>query len=562
MRKEIHRNTVKIFRNNLRKKPIQHISMYITIFQHISILLFLLATLILICLILPQTVQADTTNQISQFGITWTFDKEYEYGQFANGDYWVVGPVTITNVSPGWDGTRHGSMINPIPTGQQAYDSRIGGFNSALVVQFPMTLNPNTSLVSAISYIDCSEPGAPPACLQGLLRPVLKTAAVLTVLDSIPLDNGATVFRPPYSGNTKSLYLTSSLRKDLLPNLPIVANPPNINNIAGRFERIWLDHFASNSATPQYTSPYLNMPNYGREYSTLVGDASLLLMIDEQQLINQFGSNKDTLLIRLVQLGIDLYASVENGNYWRSGGGTNTGKKWPILFAGIMLDHPGMKNIGILSRTMPYDGFQEDCATFYVTQEVVDLTNSPQWNPDAREWCEVLPYAQEDIGLPEWSIKHCSEPSMDNKAWGACYRHGEQSDTWKGFILAAHIMGAKDLWNHDAIFDYIDRHEEIDGPGTSFAGSMWNAYRANYDCIWTRHNPNDIYSNGYNPCTSTPPALKGDINKDGKVNIQDVQACVNHISGTQDWGSEADVNSDGSVDGIDVNYIIKVIFEK
>jgi len=56
--------------------------------------------------------------------------------------------------------------------------------------------------------------------------------------------------------------------------------------------------------------------------------------------------------------------------------------------------------------------------------------------------------------------------------------------------------------------------------------------------------------------------LKGDLNKDGKVNIQDVQCCVNHISGKQDWGSEADVNSDGSVDGIDVNYIIKVIFEK
>src|SRR5512145_1337984 len=35
--------------------------------------------------------QRATTNQASQFGITWTFDGDYETGQFANGDTWVVG---------------------------------------------------------------------------------------------------------------------------------------------------------------------------------------------------------------------------------------------------------------------------------------------------------------------------------------------------------------------------------------------------------------------------------------------------------------------------------------
>lgn len=32
---------------------------------------------------------------ISQYGITWIFDQDYEYGQFANGDYWVVGPAHL-----------------------------------------------------------------------------------------------------------------------------------------------------------------------------------------------------------------------------------------------------------------------------------------------------------------------------------------------------------------------------------------------------------------------------------------------------------------------------------
>ena len=34
-----------------------------------------------------------TTTSISQFGITWTFDQPVEYGQFANGDYWLPASV-------------------------------------------------------------------------------------------------------------------------------------------------------------------------------------------------------------------------------------------------------------------------------------------------------------------------------------------------------------------------------------------------------------------------------------------------------------------------------------
>ena len=52
-------------------------------------------------LLLPaERVVADTTGQISQFGITWTFAQPVTYGQFANGDYWVVGPVQIASIDP------------------------------------------------------------------------------------------------------------------------------------------------------------------------------------------------------------------------------------------------------------------------------------------------------------------------------------------------------------------------------------------------------------------------------------------------------------------------------
>ena len=37
---------------------------------------------------------------ITQYGITWTFDKPARVGQFVNGDYYVVGPVTIKALDP------------------------------------------------------------------------------------------------------------------------------------------------------------------------------------------------------------------------------------------------------------------------------------------------------------------------------------------------------------------------------------------------------------------------------------------------------------------------------
>jgi hypothetical protein len=64
-------------------------------------------------------------------------------------------------------------------------------------------------------------------------------------------------------------------------------------------------------------------------------------------------------------------------------------------------------------------------------------------------------------------------------------------------------MGAKDTWNHDALFDYTDRYIEI---GNYLQGNialpMWKAYRNNYGCTWTRDNSADTYSAGHYNCAS------------------------------------------------------------
>jgi len=482
----------------------------------------------------PTNLNAAAVDHIAQYGVTWTFQEKHESGQFANGDYWVVGPVKIIKIDPSSselmgtttkDGftlggskptarTMNGSMLNPVPlpSSMQAYDSNMyvgagiypqsasydAHLNVALGVNaaHPLELPPDSSLVSSISY----EYGG---------RTQMKAAAVLTVLGRIPPDNGATSFRPPYSGTSKPLYSTKNLRKNLLLNLPLPSVTPNsqaFNVLLKLFERPWLDHFSHAIDGTQYSSPADNMPQYGREYMTAIGDACLLLLLNENDFKTKYGQNKDVLLIRLVQVGIDLYHITENGGTFPCNGGLNHGRKWPIIFAGLMLDQERMRTIGSRSHEMPFWGFQEDAQTQYIDQSHVDLTQSSAWQPDRRVEC--IPFDKSDIGTPEWNIggfaPNLRGPKMLNKSFWANYRE-LNSGSYPGVVLSALLLGQKKAWNHDALFDYTDRWIAWNAPTqtwdvdkkmlvnppnnltakfiSKFQQSMWETYRLKVDTI-------------------------------------------------------------------------------
>lgn len=476
----------------------------------------------LILVVLPD-LRAEATDRISQYGITWTFKGKHEHGRFANGDYWVVGPVSIIGIDPpssevmgttslegftpgGSDPrprTMHGSMLNPVTPpggGTQGFDSDMylwhptsgryptkaskydATLNVALGVgaDHPLVLPPDSSLVSSISH----EKGA---------RPQLRAAAVLTVLAAAPPEGGATTFRPPYSGSRKPLYSTQKLRRDLLPNLPPVSPLPDLDKVIAEFQRPWIDHFGHIGDGTQFTSPSENMPNYGREYCQAVGRAGLMLMLDGSALVSRSGQNKDTLLVRFVQLGIDLFHVTENGGYWWGLGGLNHGRKWPVMFAGLMLDNERMRTIGNRSKEMPFWGFAEDGQTKYLSMTEVELTHSPGWKPDKRA-PKLEPYEKSDIGTAEWCVGGFApglSPTDCNRSFDVPYRT-INGMSYPGLVLPALLMGQKAAWNHDALFDYTDRYvawapKEKPGStelnhsiytyGGEFQRAMWEAYR-------------------------------------------------------------------------------------
>lgn len=52
-----------------------------------------------------------------------------------------------------------------------------------------------------------------------------------------------------------------------------------------------------------------------------------------------------------------------------------------------------------------------------------------------------------------------------------------------------------------------------------------------------------------------------DVNQDSAVNVLDIQACVNHILGVQDWAETADINGDTVVDILDLQILVNAILE-
>jgi hypothetical protein len=78
-----------------------------------------------------------TTSSITKDGITWTFRQAVPVGQFVNGDYYVVGPVTITGINPAPTRSapyENGSVRNlPTANSKSGFDSRLNDGTGGLM---------------------------------------------------------------------------------------------------------------------------------------------------------------------------------------------------------------------------------------------------------------------------------------------------------------------------------------------------------------------------------------------------------------------------------------------
>lgn len=436
------------------------------------------------------SVKIEKRREISQYGITWTFDRPVESGQFITGDWWVIGPVTVVKITPApgsvetdpnklinnhWGDTslkidtrmRNGSMVILQPGNEQGYDSRNGSYRESSSVKLPLNLGTNRSLVSTISNLTLPVDNFCKNILWGAekkSRVTLKTAVVLTCLSEVPPDDA---FRPSFAGTEKPIFRAKDIQWNLLSKLKPTGEIPSWEEFEGYFSRCWIDHLMS--WEQQELVPNENMPNYGREHARLVSMASLMLMLDVPK------ERKEKLAIGLIQHGIDLYGVAMAGGSWNEGGGHSSGRKWPILFASIMLDKP------IISKLPESAVFHEDTQTYY----------GKGWFGQTALWQMIIHHGNRNP-YEEKSPDQWEQWDKTSESYRVCCN----APAWIGTALAARYMKAICLWGHDAFFDYTDRWMREDDPyknargkyprpdeetkaSDPFVTAMWKAYRPN-----------------------------------------------------------------------------------
>lgn len=390
---------------------------------------------------------AEERGAITQYGVTWRFAEEVGAGRFVTGDWWVVGPVTIEGVSPGDAAGRHGSVVNPPAGSTQGYDDRISGYDGSLCAEFPLVLQPGESLVSTASVERIGE--RTPDTVKGqYCRGPLRTAVVLTCLKEVPPEDS---FRPGYVGEWKEMFLAGQLKRDVLPKLKAAGKLPEAD-YERYLERIWLDHMRQ--WVNRKMHPLENMPDYGREITNIVSDVGLLVLLEDA------GRERETLLLQFVQKGIDYYGVVQSDDdLWIGNGGHNSGRKWPVLFAGLMLGHEGMMNVKAT--------FQEDQQTYY----------GNGYNGQKALW-SIAPgnanQRHEEVEPGKW--KTFGDTHGNNGVKAESYRK-LNGPTWVGQALAARLTGMENHWDHAAFFDYVDRWWREEENANSFVKAMWVSYR-------------------------------------------------------------------------------------
>jgi hypothetical protein len=375
-----------------------------------------------------------SVSQVSQNGITWTFDTNYTVGQYANGDYWVLGPITLTATDPssvsGAGRVMNGSMIDPDPGNSltQGYDSEMyasygpywnADMNIATQLPYDITVG---SIVSTKSD-STTTTGIYP-------RPTLQKAQILTVVSAQPEVGD---FRPAYCKLDKTPVANESdLDYTLLTNLSASAvGEFTMSSVADYFARPWIDH--GSVWESRYMHPSENMQDYGRDLATEVTVGACMMCLDYTD------DEKRDLVVGMCQLGIDNYGILERDSappgaqMWKGFGGHAQGRKFPIVIAGHLLGVSSLSSVGSVYNE---DNFGEDCQTWTPTGP----GDYPPWQPTSAP--------------ASWGRRHCWNTGAD--ADPLDYHTCCTANSWLGYVLAAKILNLKDAWNWDPLFDYTE----------------------------------------------------------------------------------------------------------
>ncbi len=415
-----------------------------------------------------------TTTSITQYGITWGFLEPVKYGRFVTGDYYIIAPdqgVTVTSVSPSWNGSLHGSMLNPLPKGGQAFTTKGYGYDASLQVTFPVKVFPGDALLSSVSEtttVNTWNGG------RAGSNDFLETVTILTVLSSAPPEG---TFRPCPSDRSQTLHHTSEINTSLLPRkstrgIVLPSHP--------RFETV--EYFERGLARPwilfgkdwqaRTIHPKQQMFNYHQQIGEFLSEASILLMTDLPNLTR--------VLNGFIQVGIDYYhTGVSDSATWAM----------PLVITGILLDDASMYNFWINNPAIRTGRGHEKLYYIGDRQEKSSSLIVPkgqtwvEWkNPEGKyvAFSKQAGDEYEHLHPSEWT---CYKPHCKSEV----YRSQHDVHPMVGMVLSTVLLDrmtnldVNAMLAHDPIRDYIDRWmtniwktTEYDTTGRTYQEEMWH----------------------------------------------------------------------------------------
>jgi hypothetical protein len=433
-------------------------------------------------------------------GVTWTFSQPVPIGQFVTGDYFVVGQVTVTGVSPAPDTAapyKNGSVKNlPTASGHSAFDQRLNDgvdqswfFDPSFRLYPPFTLEPGDALVSAVSLDTphtLPEPFGDSA--TAVNQSPIRSMSVLTILSAGAAADG---FRPSYCDRGQAIYHASVVQRNLLPSLapPKSGSVPKISDYEPRFSRPWIDvTFFLWDVPGEY------MPSYSRDFGFIEGYATLLLTL------NFPPDQKVNLTNGLVQRGIDLYGCAEAGVTWPAWGGYGHGRKLPIVLAGALLGEPALQDV-----SQKYPVFGEDQQTVYVNH--IPGGYAQAWQGAKAIYAGHLgvntdgttrdPTSFNGQAGPYEQLPPSQWPVWSGEQLGEAYRRCCTSTVWIGEALAARLLKLDGMWNYPAFFDYADRWMTEDD--TQAVADINTQSGFDYSASWERQKQTAVFLQGRVP---------------------------------------------------------------
>jgi hypothetical protein len=315
----------------------------------------------------------------------------------------------------------------------------------------------------------------------------------------------------------------------LLPGkaIPGGVTPSSVAAAQGLIRGPWLDQISGSNEAQDH--PVNQQSGYGRDLSMDVSDVAAHLCLNYSQ------ADLKTLASYLIQVGIDNYGLVLDGADWHADGGHGSGRKLPIVFAGVMLNDPTLKSCPWtyydISHGTTHFRFGEDGQTYYYNDSTAlppyqgappgyswDATDKPGDVAclGVKGWIGIVNGGSGDtvlwqlqdyyIGIESFAHEHLA-PSLwssdtDYQMKSDDYRTTCTSHVWIGEAMLCDLFGSNALinqWNHQAFFDYCARWMSesmaiaglmieaafpgqngwswyAQGTNPAYIGHIWNAY--------------------------------------------------------------------------------------